>query len=122
LLADDETDIRDVMRAALVQAGLTVTTAPNAADAIAAIRGQRFDVVITDLLMPGGGGRAVLEAIKTLESPPPVIVMTGRLETHIADELIAAGADECVQKPATRETILGAVTRALDKKERNAEG
>ena len=72
-----------------------------------------FDVVITDLLMPGGGGRAVLAAALEASGAPPVIVLTGRAEPHIAAELVALGATECLAKPATTADVLAAVDRII---------
>ena len=114
LVVDDEEDIRAVVRAALVRAGMRVTALPHPDVAIAALRSNAFDLVVTDLSMPGGGGKAVLEAVRALEAPPPVIVMTGRLGSYVVDELLALGAAECLQKPVTRDVVLGAVARALE--------
>ena len=114
LLVDDEEDIRAVVRATLVRAGMGVTVVQHPAEAIAALRARTFDLVISDLSMPGGGGKAVLEAAQELEVPPPVIMLTGRLEAYVVEELVALGAAECLQKPVSREAILAAVARVLE--------
>jgi CheY-like chemotaxis protein len=74
---------------------------------------SRFDVVICDLLMPRGGGREVLQCARGLEPPPPVIVMTGRGEPQVADEMRELGATACLQKPFRLAALTAAVAETV---------
>jgi len=113
LWADDEPDLREVLAQALEEHGLRVVSAADATQACAQLSARGFDLVIADLLMPGGGGRAVLAAAREASGAPPVIVLTGRAEPHIAAELVALGATECLAKPATTADVLAAVDRII---------
>jgi PAS domain S-box-containing protein len=112
LVADDEKDIRFVVGEALAAMGCEVLGVGTTQEAVEALQRDRFDVVITDLLMPGGGGREVLAFAGRLEDPPAVVIMTGRDAAGCSEELLAAGARHCLAKPF-RAAELVAVVRAL---------
>ncbi len=80
LVVEDEADLREVMGLVLSGGGYSVQLAADAGEAIALLHSDHFDVVVTDLLMPGGGGRRVLDHTRQLPTPPPVIVLTGKVE------------------------------------------
>ena len=110
LVVEDETDLREVMGLVLSGGGYCVQLAADAGEAIALLDSTHFDVVVTDLLVPGGGGRAVLDYTRRLPAPPPVIVVTGNVERGAVDDL---GATECLHKPAGGREVLEAVRRVL---------
>ena len=64
LVADDEEFIRDLIRQALLRNGYSVTTAASGEEAIQKYNGGHFDLVITDVCMPGIGGMGVLKHIR----------------------------------------------------------
>ncbi|NSW57011.1 MAG: PAS domain S-box protein [Armatimonadetes bacterium] len=99
LLADDEPDLCELLSDALSERGCTVVSVGGTQEALQALARDQFDVVLCDLLMPDGGGRAVLEAARELDSPPPVVIITGRAENEIAASLLAEGASACLRKP-----------------------
>ncbi len=77
LLIDDEEALRTVIKTALEDAGFVVTPAENGAAAIAALGQGRFDLIITDIIMPGKDGMEVLSELHRIDSGIPVIVMSG---------------------------------------------
>ena len=77
LLIDDEEALRTVLKTALEDAGFTVTPAENGSAAIAALEQGRFDLIITDVIMPGKDGIEVLSELHRIHSGIPVIVMSG---------------------------------------------
>ena len=77
LIADASADTRLPMRLALDAAGFAVTEAGNGMDAIAALSGHAFDVVVTDLWMPGADGIAVIQSIRRIASEVAIFVVTG---------------------------------------------
>lgn len=99
LVADDEPHVRRAAAQALAASGYRVREAADAPTAVAALHRHDFALVVSDLLMPGGGGREVLARVAALPHPPPVIIITGRLEGFVKEELLGAGAAVCLSKP-----------------------
>ncbi len=99
LLADDELDLCELLADALSARGCTVVPVGGTQEALQALTQGHFDVVLCDLLMPDGGGRAVLEAARELDCPPPVVIITGRAENEVTANLLAEGACACLRKP-----------------------
>ena len=77
LVVDDEPSMREVLSVCLTRAGHKVTAAKSGADALRMLSdGEHdFDVVITDLTMPGVPGMEVLRHARALPSPPPEVIM-----------------------------------------------
>ena len=113
LFIDDEPEICDVINEFLELSGYHVCTATKSMEGLnSAINGD-FDVVITDLVMPGIGG---LEVIKTLhETKPllPVIVMIGHHTSEAAIEAIQFGAYDYILKPAVPDELLALIRKAI---------
>ena len=105
LVIDDDELLRQSMRAILEREGHTVAIAPGGRagiDAFAAAtqRGERFQVVITDLGMPHVDGRAVAAAVKSMSPDTPVILLTGWGQ-HLRDvNDIPPDVDRMLNKPA----------------------
>lgn len=113
LLAEDEEAVRDVLMDILVTRGHEVVTAASAPEAISAMATMDVDLIITDLVMPGGGGYEVLSAASELADPPPLLVITGRGEAHVAEEMAALGARRCLQKPMRLADVIAAIDEML---------
>ena len=111
LFADDEPELCEIIDEALSLEGYAVTAVPTTDEALAALVEGSFDIVITDLLMPGAGGKAVVAAANALDPRPTVLVVTGRVGGGLAQELIACGADGCLQKPFTVPELVATVKR-----------
>jgi signal transduction histidine kinase/ActR/RegA family two-component response regulator len=111
LVAEDEEDLRDLLAEAFTGMGHRVATAADGAQAVAELQRETYDVVFTDLLMPGGGGAAVLEAARTLTPVPTVVVTTGRIEDTTEAEMLALGAARCLQKPLGLTDYLGTLEK-----------
>ena len=87
--------------------GYNVVTRADGASAVDALGAQDFDLVITDLAMPGLSGEAVLIAAKALEPPVPVVIVTARSSDRVEARLGLLGADDIVRKPfEMAETLL----------------
>lgn len=99
LLVEDEEAIRETIGEALKWKGYDVVMAGTASEAAGALGSTSFDVVVSDMLLPGGGGREVLRTTRELPDPPPVVLITGMSEEGLANELLKLGADACLQKP-----------------------
>ncbi len=106
LLADDEKTIQVTLRDALEEVGHRVVVAPDGLEARRALEERTFDVVITDLKMPGMPGMEVLRLVKSRSPDTEVIVMTGYGTVETAVEAMKAGAYEYVLKPFPNETVV----------------
>lgn len=113
LVADDEPDIRDVIQRALTAAGHQVTTVADGAAALQKLDESRYDLLLTDIVMPIMDGVAL--ALKTGKDHPDVriLMMTGyadqRDRAYNLDSLI----EDIVVKPFTVDEIILKVQEAL---------
>lgn len=114
LVVDDEKTIREGMRRILEGEGYTVRTSASGQAAAERIREENFDVVITDLKMPGMDGIEVLKTIKILQPDVPVLIITGYSTVETAVETMRQGAFDYIAKPFTSELIIGKVRKAVD--------
>jgi PAS domain S-box-containing protein len=111
LLVDDSSDVLVSVRAFLRQTGLEVTTAASGERAMTELRtGQRFDLLITDLGMPGLNGLDLLIQAHALHPQMPAIVITGYFSLTLPPGLERL---VVVAKPFSRAELLGHVRRAL---------
>jgi len=106
LLADDERSIAVTLRDDLEEAGHEVTVVPDGKEAHEKLRERRFDLLITDIRMPGMDGISLLKAAKDLDGSMEVIVITGHGTIESAVEAIRHGAYDYVLKPFLNEDIL----------------
>jgi len=105
LVVDDEAVIREGMRRILESEGFRVETSASGRAAVEKIQEREFDVVITDLKMPGMDGIEVLKAIKILQPDVPVIIITGYATVDTAVEAMKNGAFDYIAKPFSPEQI-----------------
>ena len=117
LVIDDEKPICDFCAIALERIPhLTVTTEHRAKAALKLCESGKFDLVLTDLNMPGTSGVEVLRLVKETSPDTPVVVMTGYPSVDNSVECLRLGASDYVLKPLLLEDLLSTVTRLLDDK------
>jgi DNA-binding NtrC family response regulator len=93
--------------------GLRVVEAADGEAAVRRVRDQDFDVVITDLRMPGSSGLDLLREVRGLPDPPEVVVLTAHGSVTTAVEAIKAGAFDFLEKPLDRDRTLITVRNAV---------
>ena len=105
LIADDEKDFRDLLRTILNKKGYKVNEATDGNEALDLIESESFDVIITDLKMPGADGFDVLQ--KSIEQNPDtqVIIITGYATLESALKAIKEGAYDYIKKPFSFDEI-----------------
>jgi PAS domain S-box-containing protein len=113
LLAEDEDDVRQVLAAMLASGGYQVTDVSTPTAAIVRLQEQRFDLVVTDLLMPEGGGRALLDWLRQQPDPPPVLVASGHEDPYLPAEAVAPLRVVTLAKPFLRDALLAAIGELL---------
>ncbi len=106
-MVDDDEDMRATLMDFISRLGVKVTTAGNIADAERALRGENppFDMVMTDLRLPGGSGMDVLKAAHARSSETLVTIVTGYASLETAIEAIRLGAHDYITKPFTLDEI-----------------
>ncbi|MBI4593853.1 MAG: GAF domain-containing protein, partial [Candidatus Rokubacteria bacterium] len=116
LVVDDEEAVATVIGDVLETAGHRAVVVTDGAAAIERFRSEPFDVVFTDLAMPGVTGWEVVKAVKTQAPHVPVIVVTGFAAELSAEERRAHGVDDVFAKPVKIDDILDAVARVAQRR------
>jgi DNA-binding NtrC family response regulator len=115
LVVDDEAAQRNIIADILIDAGYQVHTAANGDQALRSMHENRFQVVLTDLKMPGKDGLELLNQIMLENYPLQVIIMTAFGTIPSAVNAIKRGAYDYLTKPFNKEDLLRVVGRAVDK-------
>jgi DNA-binding response OmpR family regulator len=115
LLADDDKVLVTMLSSQLRAKGYSVAVAFDATSAFMVAMKSPPDVVILDIQMPGGTGKAVLERLKgsSKTAQVPVIVLSGFSDRRVIEEVRALGAFDYLSKPADVDRIDTAIRRAL---------
>jgi len=111
-IVDDDASIRWVLERALDQGGILATAFDDADAAIAALRREEPDVLVTDIRMPGRSGLELLEEIRARRPRLPVIVMTAHSDLDSAVAAYQGGAFEYLPKPFDIDQAVELVRRA----------
>ncbi len=120
LIVDDERNTRDALRRYFCR-DFDITTAEDGVIAMNLLKNNNYDLVLTDLKMPGAGGMNVLDATLGKTPPPTCIVFTayGSIETAVS--AVKAGAFDFVTKPVNLDKLEEVIKRALESRELAAE-
>jgi two-component system response regulator AtoC len=114
LVVDDDTGVREVLSATLLNDGYQVTGVADGPAALQAIQDQPVHIVITDLHMPGMDGLEVITRISKIDSRIITIVMTGFGTIDYAVRTMKAGAFDFITKPFGPDTVSLIVKRAVE--------
>lgn len=113
LVVDDDAVVGKSFNRVLSKKGYIVTTAQNAHEALKQIREQAFDVVFTDIKMPGMDGVELAERVKASQPWTPVVIITGYGTTENEVRAKAAGVSDFMRKPLSPEMIEESAAHAL---------
>jgi excisionase family DNA binding protein len=113
LVADDEEAIRELLARTLALAEYDVRTVGDGQSAIDLLRIERFQLLITDLRMPGVDGLAVIRAARRLSADMPVVIITGFSSEASAIEAVNLGVSGYLTKPFRVAKVLAVAARAL---------
>jgi len=113
LVVDDDPVVGKSFHRVLAQKGYQVITAENAAQALEKLREQEYDVVFTDIKMPGMSGLELAEQVKARRPWVPVVIVTGYGSTANQERAKAAGVAGFLNKPLSPDMIEDSVAHAL---------
>ena len=113
LVVDDEASIRDLLSKTLALAEYDVDLAPDGRTALERLRIIPYDLLITDLKMPGVDGLAVIREARRLKADIPVIIITGFSTEASAIEAVNLGVSGYLTKPFRVPRVLAAAAKAL---------
>ncbi|HVU02263.1 MAG TPA: EAL domain-containing protein [Polyangiaceae bacterium] len=113
LVADDEEALLRAFSRVLGQAGFQVSLATSGDEALRLLAESSFDVILTDIQMPGASGVQLLRAVRERDLEVPVLLMTGAPDVGSAAEAVRLGATEYLLKPLPFDVLEKTVRRAV---------
>jgi two-component system response regulator PilR (NtrC family) len=116
LVVDDERSMQEFLEIFFRREGFEVVTAPDVDSALLAIDADDFDMVISDVQMPGRNGLEVLRAVKETSPETIVIMITAFANTETAIAAMKEGAYDYITKPFKLDELSLVVEKALEKK------
>ena len=121
LVVDDENYMREIVRHALEDTGFQVEEAADGKAALQMIRRYPYDVIVTDLRMPGPPGEKILEEALSIFPETIVIIMTGFGNIQTAVEAIRCGAYDYLPKPFQLDELVMRVEKGLQERKLKSE-
>ena len=121
LVADDERSNLDSLSRIFAREGWRVATAESGAQALDVLRRERVAVLVTDLMMPGMSGEALLRAARTVSPETEVVLVTAYGTVETAVSAMKEGAYDFITKPVKRHLIVKTVRQAIEKAQLLAE-
>ncbi|NTU60018.1 MAG: sigma-54-dependent Fis family transcriptional regulator, partial [Deltaproteobacteria bacterium] len=117
LVAEDHGALRDALAIALGAQGHRVVTCPRGDSAVRTLETHSFDLVVTDLKLPGADGLQILEAAKQWQPRAPVIIMTAHGTMEVVVQALRLGALDFIEKPFDIEEMEARIQKALEQGE-----
>lgn len=113
LVVDDEQIVRDLLLAALEEADYDVEAAADGREALERLETETYDLLITDVRMPGIDGLTVVREARRRSSTMAIVIITGASSEAIAIEAINLGVNGYLTKPFGVDRVLAVTSRAL---------
>jgi two-component system nitrogen regulation response regulator NtrX len=113
LIVDDEANTLASLSRAFRLAGHEATVCDNAAKGLELAKAQHFDLILSDVVMPGKDGLSMLEELKTQGVTAPVVMMSGQAHIEMAVRATRLGALDFLEKPISTDKLLLTVDNAL---------
>ncbi|MFZ0886398.1 MAG: sigma-54 dependent transcriptional regulator [Candidatus Acidiferrales bacterium] len=113
LIIDDDANTLASLARAFRLAGHEATVCDNAARALELAKAERFDLILSDVVMPGRDGIALLQDFKSIGLTTPVVMMSGQASIEVAVKATRLGASDFLEKPISSEKLLLTVENAL---------
>ena len=114
LLVDDDDQLLSVWGRALAGLGVQISVANNGVSALAQLAAHGFDLLVSDIQMPGMNGIKLLHAVRERDLDLPVVLITGHPDLKTAAAAVAYGAFQYLVKPVEIERLRAVVQRAVN--------
>src|SRR5512139_656394 len=121
LIADDEKNIRELLRGELAAVLSHVAAVESGPAALQELEQREYDVLLLDLTMPGMDGMEVLKRLKSLDIPSEVVILTANATILTAVEAMKLGAYDYLMKPFRLAELLPVIEKAYEKKRLRSE-
>jgi diguanylate cyclase (GGDEF)-like protein len=121
LAVDDQRYFRELLEGLLTEEGYEVVTASSGEEALRIIEQSHFDIVLTDLVMPGMDGNDLVHRVKQRDPEQEIVVVTGVVDVKTAVESMKLGASEYLIKPFDRATLASSLEKILQNRRLKAE-
>jgi DNA-binding response OmpR family regulator len=120
LIADDEKDVRDLVRFAFERRGFEVIEAADGIEAVTLARGELPDLILLDAMMPGMSGYEASRRLKKTEATKgiPIVFLSAKGQTYEVAEGLEAGAIAYIVKPFAPKELVAQVQEILQKHQR----
>ena len=115
LLVDDDELIRDSLSIAFTNHGCFLRTAESADEGLQALQKDRFDIIISDLRLPGKDGLQFLGSVRHTQPDALCVLITAYGDVHVASDAFAAGIDDFIEKPFSVGKLVESVSRLVQK-------
>lgn len=114
LLVDDDPAYGEYLRRVLTSGGFDVTHQPDAEGAVTRVHTEQWDLLITDIRLPGMDGLELLDRVRELAPGLPVAVLTGHASVDYAASALRGAAAEFLQKPVSRPELIARATGLIE--------
>jgi len=121
LAVDDQRYFRELLEGLLTEEGYDVVTAASGEEALRILEQSHFDIVLTDLVMPGMDGNDLVHRVKQRDPEQEVVVVTGVVDVKTAVDSMKLGASEYLIKPFDRATLANSLDKILHNRRLKAE-
>lgn len=113
LIAEDDPEMRDLLRKVLEKEGYHVSLVANGREAAVSLAHDEFDLIVTDMLMPNDGGLELLQNIRRAHPTLPVIIITAFGDWGSYSRALELGAAAFISKPLKMAELIAAIQTAL---------
>jgi len=114
LVADDDASVLRAVGRVLTSRGFDVTGVTDGREAVRLLAAEKFDAVVSDVMMPDMGGIELLRAVRSNDLELPVLLMTGAPNVDSAVAAVQYGACDYIAKPVVPDELERSVNRAVD--------
>ncbi len=116
LAVDDQRYFRELLEGMLVEEGFEVQTASSGQEALRLLGRSKFDIVLTDLVMPEMDGNELVHRVKRFDPDQDIVVVTGVVDVRTAVDSMKLGASEYLLKPFDRGTLANTLEGVLHRR------
>ena len=122
LLVDDDEFIRDSLSIAFTNKGCCIKAAETAEEGLEAIKTAKYDIVISDLRLPGKGGLEFLKAVRRAHPDTLCVLITAYRDIHVSSKAFALGIHDFIEKPFSIGVLVQSLAQLIKSRRQNQVG